>query len=30
MAEEYLAKIVDELVQNAFKFSKPGRQCASS
>jgi two-component system, sensor histidine kinase and response regulator len=24
MAEEYLAKIVDELVQNAFKFSKPG------
>lgn len=23
MAEEYLAKIVDELVQNAFKFSKP-------
>jgi signal transduction histidine kinase len=24
MAEEYLAKIVDELVQNAFKFSKAG------
>lgn len=24
MAEEYLTKIVDELVQNAFKFSKPG------
>lgn len=24
MAEEYLGKIVDELVQNAFKFSKPG------
>ncbi len=24
MAEEYLAKIVDELVQNAFKFSEPG------
>jgi two-component system sensor histidine kinase/response regulator len=24
MAEEYLSKIVDELVQNAFKFSKPG------
>jgi signal transduction histidine kinase len=23
MAEEYLSKIVDELVQNAFKFSKP-------
>ena len=23
MAEEYLCKIVDELVQNAFKFSKP-------
>jgi signal transduction histidine kinase len=26
MAEEYLAKIVDELVQNAFKFSKAGTQ----
>lgn len=24
MAEEYLSKIVDELAQNAFKFSKPG------
>lgn len=24
MAAEYLAKIVDELVQNAFKFSEPG------
>ena len=24
MAEEYLAKVVDELVQNAFKFSQPG------
>lgn len=24
VAEEYLGKIVDELVQNAFKFSKPG------
>ncbi len=24
MAEEYLSKIVDELLQNAFKFSKPG------
>ena len=24
MAEEYLIKIVDELVQNAFKFSEPG------
>src|SRR5208282_2844094 len=24
MAEEYLVKIVDELVQNAFKFSEPG------
>ena len=24
MAEEYLTKVVDELVQNAFKFSKPG------
>jgi signal transduction histidine kinase len=23
MAEEYLSKVVDELVQNAFKFSKP-------
>jgi two-component system sensor histidine kinase/response regulator len=26
ISEEYLAKIVDELVQNAFKFSEPGRQ----
>jgi signal transduction histidine kinase len=25
MSEEYLAKIVDELVQNAFKFSEKGR-----
>jgi len=25
MSEEYLAKIVDELVQNAFKFSNPGK-----
>ena len=24
MAEEYLAKIIDELVQNAFKFSEAG------
>jgi signal transduction histidine kinase len=24
MAEEYLAKVVDELTQNAFKFSEPG------
>jgi signal transduction histidine kinase len=24
MSEEYLAKIVDELVQNALKFSEPG------
>jgi signal transduction histidine kinase len=24
MGEEYLTKVVDELVQNAFKFSKPG------
>lgn len=24
LAEEYLSKIVDELVQNGFKFSKPG------
>ncbi|HTL57652.1 MAG TPA: hybrid sensor histidine kinase/response regulator [Candidatus Limnocylindrales bacterium] len=24
MAEDYLARIVDELTQNAFKFSKPG------
>src|SRR5258705_3076168 len=24
MSEDYLAKIVDELVQNAFKFSQPG------
>jgi signal transduction histidine kinase len=24
MSEDYLAKIVDELVQNAFKFSDPG------
>jgi signal transduction histidine kinase len=26
MSEEYLAKIVDELVQNAFKFSQAGTQ----
>jgi signal transduction histidine kinase len=26
MSEDYLAKIVDELVQNAFKFSDPGRR----
>jgi two-component system, sensor histidine kinase and response regulator len=26
MSEEYLAKIVDELVQNAFKFSDPGKR----
>jgi len=26
MSEDYLAKIVDELVQNAFKFSDPGNQ----
>jgi two-component system, sensor histidine kinase and response regulator len=26
MSEDYLAKIVDELVQNAFKFSDAGRQ----
>jgi two-component system sensor histidine kinase/response regulator len=25
MAAEYLAKVTDELVQNAFKFSEPGR-----
>ena len=26
ISEEYLAKIVDELVQNAFKFSDPGKR----
>ncbi len=26
MSEDYLAKIVDELVQNAFKFSEPGKR----
>jgi two-component system sensor histidine kinase/response regulator len=26
MSEEYLGKVVDELVQNAFKFSSPGRR----
>ncbi|HKI69643.1 MAG TPA: response regulator, partial [Verrucomicrobiae bacterium] len=26
MSEDYLAKVVDELVQNAFKFSRPGAQ----
>jgi two-component system, sensor histidine kinase and response regulator len=26
MSEDYLARIVDELVQNAFKFSDPGKQ----
>jgi signal transduction histidine kinase len=26
MSEDYLAKIVDELVQNAFKFSNPGKR----
>jgi signal transduction histidine kinase len=26
ISEEYLAKIVDEVVQNAFKFSDPGKQ----
>ena len=26
MSEEYLGKIVDELVQNAFKFSDPGKR----
>ena len=26
MSEDYLAKIVDELVQNAFKFSDPGKR----
>jgi signal transduction histidine kinase len=26
ISEEYLAKIVDEVVQNAFKFSEPGSQ----
>jgi two-component system sensor histidine kinase/response regulator len=28
ISEEYLGKIVDELVQNAFKFSSPGRRVA--
>ena len=26
MSEDYLAKVVDELVQNAFKFSDPGKR----
>lgn len=30
MSEDYLGKVVDELVQNAFKFSKPGAKVSVS
>jgi signal transduction histidine kinase len=30
MSEDYLGKVVDELVQNAFKFSKPGTKVSVS